>query len=187
MHVAATLHAECADDVERGTAQPLMHRIGKRLDGGNHDAIARMYAEWVDVLHRADCNAGPLCIAHHLILNLLPANEAALHHHLTDRARAQATSDALPVLLLRHHDPTTRPAEREGWSHDRRESDLGECRRRRRVARRRRLPLNDRARRRWLTDAVTHCPEELAILRHLDRRKWRAEEANRMSLKDASI
>ena len=74
MHVAATLHAEGADDVERGAAQPLMHRIWECLNGGNHDAVTRMYAEWVNVLHGADRNAGPLRIAHHLVLNLLPAN-----------------------------------------------------------------------------------------------------------------
>ena len=164
-----------------------MHRIWECLNGCHDDAIARMHAERVNVLHGADRNAGPLRIAHHLIFDLLPANEAALHHDLTDRAGAQAASDALPVLLLRHHDPATRSTEREGWSHDRRESDLQKCRRRRRVTRRRRLPFNDRAWCRWLTDAITHRPEELAILRHLDRRKRRAEEANRMSLKDASI
>ncbi len=164
-----------------------MYRIWERLDGCHHDAVARMYAEWVNVLHRADRNAGSFCIAHHLVFDLLPANEAALHHHLTDRAGAQAASDALPVLLLRHHDPATRPTEREGGSHDRRESDLRECRRRRRVTRRLRLPLNNGARRRRLPDPVTHRSEELAILRHFDRRKRRAKEANRMSLKDASI
>ena len=164
-----------------------MHRIWERLNGCHDDAVTRMHAERVNVLHGADRNAGPLRIAHHLIFDLLPANEAALHHHLADRAGAQAASDALPVLLLRHHDPATRPTEREGGSHDRRESDLRECRRRRRVTRRLRLPFNNRARRRWLTDPVAHRPEELAILRHLDRRKRRAEEANRMSLKDASI
>ena len=146
-----------------------------------------MHAEGVNVLHRADRNAGPLRVAHHLVLNLLPADQAALHHHLANGARAQAAADALPVLLLRHHDPATRPTEREGWAHDRRESDLRECRRRRRVTRRGRLPFNDRAWCRWLSDSITHCPEELAILRRLDRRKRRAEEANRMSFKDASI
>ena len=146
-----------------------------------------MHAEGVNVLHRADRNAGPLRVAHHLVLNLLPADQAALHHHLANGARAQAAADAFPVLLLRHHDPTTRPTEREGWAHDRRESDLRECRRRRRVTRRGRLPFNDRAWCRWLSDSITHCPEELAILRRLDRRKRRAEEANRMSFKDASI
>ena len=164
-----------------------MHRIGKRLNRRHDDAVARMYAERVNILHGADRNAGPLCVAHHLIFDLLPANEAALHHHLADRTGAQAASDALPVLLLRHHNPATRPTEREGGSHDCRESDLRECRLRRCVTRHLRLPLNDGARRRWLTDAVTHRSEELAILRHFDRRKRRAEEANRMSLKDASI
>ena len=164
-----------------------MHRIRQRLYWRDDDAVTSVHAERVDVLHGANRNAGPLRIAHHLVLNLLPANEAALHHHLANGARAQAASDALPVLLLRHHDPATRSTEREGGAHDRRESDLRECRRRRRVARRLRLPLNDGARRRWLTDPVAHRPEELAILRRLDRRKRRAEEANRMSLKDASI
>ena len=60
LHVAPSLDAERADDVERGAAQPLMHGIGERLHGSNHDAIARVYTERINVLHRADRNARPL-------------------------------------------------------------------------------------------------------------------------------
>ena len=87
--------------------------------------------ERVDVLHRADRDARVLRVAHHLVLDLLPADEALLDHHLADRAGAQAGPDPLAVGLLGLDDPAAGPAERERRPDDRRQPDLGEGRVRR--------------------------------------------------------
>ena len=164
-----------------------MHRVGQGLHGGDHDAVARMHAERVDILHGADGNAGVLGVAHHLVFDLLPADEAALDHHLANRAGAQAALHALPVLLFGGNDAAARAAEGEGGANDRGEADLRERRRRRLHALVVVRPLHHGAWRRWLPDAIAHLAEELTILRHLDRRERRAKEANRMPLEDAGI
>ena len=164
-----------------------MHRIGQGLHGGDDDAVARMHAERVDILHRADGYAGVLGVAHHLVFDLLPANETALDHHLANRASAQATLHALPVLLLGGNDATARAAKGEGGANDGGETDLRE----RRLCSLHALvvvyPLHHGAWRRGLPNAIAHLAEELTILRHLDRRERRAEEANRMPLEDTGI
>ena len=164
-----------------------MHRVGQGLHGGDHDAVARMHAERVDILHGADGNAGVLGVAHHLVFDLLPANEAALDHHLANRAGAQAALHALPVLLFGGNDAAARAAEGEGGANDRGEADLRERRRRRLHALVVVRPLHHGARCRGLPNAVAHLAEELTILRHLDRRERRAKEANRMPFEDAGI
>ena len=63
---------------------------GQRLDRRDDDRVAGVDAERVDVLHRAHRDARVLGVAHHLVLDLLPADEALLDHHLADRAGAQA-------------------------------------------------------------------------------------------------
>ena len=164
-----------------------MDGVWQRLHGGDHDAVARMDAERVDILHGADGNAGVLGVAHHLVFDLLPANEAALDHHLTNRAGAQATLHALPVLLFGSNDAAARATEREGGANDGGETDLRE----RRLCSLHALvvvcPVHHGARRCGLPNAIAHLAEELAILRHLDCREWRSEEANWMSLEDTGI
>ncbi len=90
LDVAAALHAEGADDGERGGAESLVDRIGQRLDGRDDDGVARVDAQRVDVLHGAHGDAGVVRVAHHLVLDLLPAHETALDHDLADGAQAQA-------------------------------------------------------------------------------------------------
>ena len=81
-------------------AQPLVDRVGQRLDGRDDDRVAGVDAQRVDVLHGADGDARVVRVAHHLVLDLLPAHEAVLDHDLADGAQAQAGADALAVRLL---------------------------------------------------------------------------------------
>ena len=90
LDVAAALDAERADDLERGAAQALVNGIGQGLDRRDDDRVAGVDAERVDVLHRADGDARVIGVAHHLVLDLLPADEALLDHDLADRAGPQA-------------------------------------------------------------------------------------------------
>ena len=51
-------------------------------EGSHHDALARMDAQRVEVLHVADGDAVVVAVAHHLVLYLLPASQRLLHQHL---------------------------------------------------------------------------------------------------------
>ena len=85
-------------------AQPLVDRIGQRLDGRDDDRVAGVDAERVDVLHGADRDARVGGVAHHLVLDLLPAGEIALDDDLADGTGAQARTHAVEVFRLRGDD-----------------------------------------------------------------------------------
>src|SRR5450756_1812424 len=126
--------------------------------------IAGVDAQRVDVLHGADRDARVLVVAHHLVLDLLPADETLLHHHLADGAGTQAGPHALAVISLHLDDPAAGPAKREGGPDDRRQPDL----RQRAIGRGGTLgvrgSLDDRRRRIGLFQAVQQVAELLAIL-----------------------
>ena len=54
--------------------------------GRDDDRVAGVDAERIDVLHGADRDARVIRVAHDLVLDLLPADEAALDHDLADGA-----------------------------------------------------------------------------------------------------
>src|SRR3954451_14017007 len=90
-----------------------------------------MDPERVDVLHRAHGDAGVVGVAHHLVLNLLPADETALDHDLAAGARPETGTDPLAVLVLRLDDPAAGPAKRECRADDGGQADRrkrGVCR-----------------------------------------------------------
>ena len=142
LDVAAALHAQRADDRERRAPQPLVDGVGERLDGRDDDRVAGVDAERVHVLHRAHGDARVLGVAHDLVLDLLPAHEAALDHDLLDGARPEARADALPVRLLGLHDAAAGAAQRERGPDDGGQADgrRGPPARRRGARRRRRPP-----------------------------------------------
>src|SRR4029078_13468425 len=96
LDVAAPLDAQGPDDRERRASQPLVDLVGQRLDPRPDDRVARVYAQRIDVLHRAHGDARVLGVAHDLVLDLLPADEAALDHDLLDPAGAEARADPPP-------------------------------------------------------------------------------------------
>src|SRR5919198_4253403 len=95
LDVAAALDAERADDPQRRGAQLLVLLVAERLRGRDDDRIPRMHAHRVEVLHVADGDGGVARVAHDLVLDLLPAGEAALDEHLPDRRGANARSHAV--------------------------------------------------------------------------------------------
>ena len=167
--------------------QPLVDLVGQRLDRRHDDRVAGVDAQRVDVLHRAHRDARVLGVAHDLVLDLLPADEAALDHHLLDRARPEARADPLPVRVLGLDDAAARAAERERRPDDRRQADVGERRLRRGVARVLVRALDDERRRVRLVDPVEQVAERLAVLGHADRLERRPEQADVVALEDAGL
>ena len=146
-----------------------------------------MDAERIDVLHRAHRDARVVGVAHDLVLDLLPADEAALDHDLADRARAQAGPDDLAVGGLGLDDAAAGAAERVGRPDDRRQADRVERHLRRVLALLGRGALDDEAGRVRLVDPVEQVAERLAVLGHVDGLERRAEQADRVALEDAGL
>ena len=187
LDVAAALDAERPDDRERGAAEPLVDRVGQRLDRRDDDRVAGVDAERVDVLHRAHGDARVVGVAHDLVLDLLPADEALLDHDLADRARPQAGPDPLAIGRLGLDDAAAGATEREGGPDDGRQADRRERHVGGAVARRLGRALDDRARGVRLPDPVEQVAERLAILGHPDRLERRAQEPDGVSFEDAGV
>ena len=86
LDVAAALDAERADDFQADGAQELVFLVGERLAGRDDDAVAGVDAHRVDILHVADGDAVVGAVAHHLVLDLLPADKGAFEENLIDGA-----------------------------------------------------------------------------------------------------
>jgi hypothetical protein len=72
-----------------------------RVSAGDRDRVARVHADGVDVLDRADDDRVVGGVAHELELVLLPAEDRLLEEHLGGRRVAQArAADAAEVVLV---------------------------------------------------------------------------------------
>ncbi len=187
LDVAAALDPERTDDRERSRAKPLVDGVRERLDRRDDDRIAGVDAQRIDVLHAAHGDARIVRVAHHLVLDLLPADEAPFDHHLADRAGAEPGPDALAIRRFGLDDAAAGAAERERRPDDRRQADGREGRVGRAVTLGLGRALDDVARGVWLADPVEQVAERLAILGHPDRLERRPEQPDRMALEDAGI
>ena len=70
------------DDLDGQCTQLMVFRIGQCLRGSNHDRLARMDAQRVEVLHVTHGDAVVVAVAHYLIFDFLPALQTLLHQHL---------------------------------------------------------------------------------------------------------
>ncbi len=164
-----------------------MDLVGQRLDRRDDDRIAGVDAERIDVLHRADGDARVVGVAHHLVFDLLPADEALLDHHLADGTRPKAGPNALAVGGLGLDDAAAGATERERRTDDRRQADGLERLRCRGVAGCLGRAFDDRARRVRLPDPVEQVAERLAVLGHPDGLERGAEHADRVAVEDAGV
>ena len=114
LDVAAALDPQPPDDPQRRRAQPLQLAVGKGLAGRDHDRVPGVDSHGVQVLHVADREAGVLGVPHHLVLDLLPAQQGPLHQHLPDGAGRQPLPDHRPQLQRGGGDPAPGPAQGEG-------------------------------------------------------------------------
>ncbi len=181
LDVAAALDAQGADDAQAGRAQHLVLLVGEGLAGRDHDAVAGVDAHGVEVLHVADGDAVVGAVAHHLVLDFLPAQQAALQQHLVDGAGGQpAGHDALHVVLG-VGDAAAGAAQGVGGAHHQGQAQ----------------PAGHLSRlvhggdggalRHRLADVGQHALEELAVLGLADGVQRRAQEAHAVAVEDAGV
>ena len=83
LHVrAAGLDADLAQHRDRGVAHALVFLVGQRQRRRHRDRVAGMHAHRIEVLDRADDDAIVVLVAHHLHLELFPAEHRFLDQHL---------------------------------------------------------------------------------------------------------
>ena len=181
LDVAAALDAQGADDLQAGRAQHLVLLVGQRLAGRDDDAVAGVHAHRVEVLHVADGDAVVGAVAHHLVLDLFPAEQAALQQHLVDGAGGQPAADDLLQLLRCEGDAAAGAAERVGGADDERQAEYvgdeprlaqaGDC----------------RAVRHRLADVLQQLLEQLAVFGLADRLQRRAQQPHVVLVEHARV
>ena len=140
-----------------------------------------MHAHRVDVLDRADDDEVVGDVAHHLELELLPADDRLLDQDLVHRAQVEAALGELVELVDVVGDAAADAAERERGPDDGREADvvddgggLGER-------------PGDAALRHLDANLPHRVAEQQAILGHLDRVDLRADQLDAVLLQDAAL
>ena len=168
--VAAALDAELGDDLERGGTKHLIVFIGEGESGRDDDGVARVHADGVEVLHRADGEHVPRAVAQHFELDLLPAADVLFDEHLRDGREHEAVVGDEAELLLVVRDAAARAAQRERGTHD---DGIAEffCDRDAFVHR-----IGDVGRDDGLMDLFHRLLEEFAVLRPIDRIELGADE-----------
>ena len=86
LYVTSAFHTQLGDDVQRRISEHLVLFISECLGRSHNDAVAGVHAHRVDIFHVTDGDAGAVSVPHDLILDLLPAGDAALHEHLSHTA-----------------------------------------------------------------------------------------------------
>ncbi len=100
LHVgAAGIHSDLAQHRNGCVAHDLVFLVRQRLRRGHGDGVAGMHAHRIEVLDRADDDAVVLAVAHHLHLELFPAEQGLLDQHLGGRRQVEAAVDDLLELL----------------------------------------------------------------------------------------
>ena len=120
----AGLHADGADHLSGQVAHGLVLDVGERLRGGHGDRVARVHAHRVDVLDAADDHDVVGLVAHHLQLELLPAEDRFLDQHFVRRAVPERPRPQLLQLLPVVGDSTPEAPESEAGPQDEREPEL---------------------------------------------------------------
>ena len=127
LHVgAAGLHPDLAQHRDRGVAHDLIFLVGERQRRRHRDRIAGVHAHRIEILDRADDDAVVLLVAHHLHLELFPAEHQFLDQHFAGRRGVDAALDDVDELRLVVGDAAAGAAERERRPDDRRQADVFE-------------------------------------------------------------
>ncbi len=143
--------------------------------------FAGVDAHRIDVLDRADDDAIVLLVAHHLHLELFPAEHALLDQHFVSRRSVDAALDDLDQFASRVGDAPARPAHGEARADDRGQADVGD----RGQGLRQRLHLM-RARR-LEADPGHRLAEQFAVLGLVDRVGSGADHLDVVALERAHL
>ena len=128
LHVgAAGLDPDGADHRDRLVAQLLVLAVGQRHLRRDRHRVARVDAHRVDVLDRADDHDVVRAVAHHLELELAPAEHGLVDQHLADRRRGEARARrSRSNSSSRARDAAAAAAERERRADDQRQPEVVE-------------------------------------------------------------
>ena len=110
------------DGLQGDVAELLVLMVAQGLTGRDHNALTRMDAERIKVLHVADRDAVVGTVPHHLVLNLLPTLQILLHKHL--RRGGEGLVEQGVELLLVVGETGAKPTKGEGRAHHQGEADL---------------------------------------------------------------
>ena len=121
---AAGVHADLAQHRHRGIAHDLILLVGERLGRSDGDGIPGMHAHRIEIFDGADDDAVVRLVAHHLHLELLPAQHRFLDQDFADRRQIKAALDDLHQLLTIVGNTATAAAQGEGRPDDGRKTDL---------------------------------------------------------------
>ena len=119
---SAGLDADLADDLARRVAHPLVFLVAQRENRRDGDAVARMHAHRIDVLNRADDDEVVGDVAHHLELELFPADDRLFDQHLVDRAQLEPALRKVAELFDVVRDAAADAPQGERWPDDERKA-----------------------------------------------------------------
>ena len=178
---AARLDADLPHDGDGGVAHLLVLDVGEGLGRGDGDRLARVDPHRVDVLDRTDDDDVVGLVAHHLELELLPAEDRLLEHDLVDERGVEAPLGDLGELLAVVGDAAPRAPQGEGGADDDRKPDLGGDGHHL-LHRPGEAAFGDLE-----ADPLHRLPEELAVLRLVDDRERGPDHLDAVLLEDAGL
>ncbi len=98
--VAAALHFQLGDNVQRGGTEHLVLLIRQRDGGSDNDRVARVNAHGIEIFHGADGYNVALAVADNLEFYLFPAAYALFDKHLGNGGQAQSVCGNVPQFVL---------------------------------------------------------------------------------------
>src|SRR6185503_10421249 len=124
LHVGtAGIDADLAQARNRGVAHDLIFLVGERLRGRHRDRVPGVHAHRIEILDRAHDDAVVLAVAHHLHLELFPADHRLLDEDFAGRTRVEPALDDRDEFFAVIRDAAAGAPQRERWTDDRREAD----------------------------------------------------------------
>ena len=126
LHVGASgVHADLAQHRDGSIAHPLVFLVRQGLRRRHRDRVPGVHPHRIEVLDRADDDAVVVGVAHHLHLELLPAQKRFLQQNLMGRRQVQAMCDDVPQFFLVPGYASPGSAQGERRPHDHGITDLG--------------------------------------------------------------
>ena len=124
LHVASPGNVQLADDIQRRRTQHLVFFVAQRLRRRYYDAVSRVHAYRIQILHIAHGDAVAVSVPHHFILDLLPAGNAPLDQDLPHAGQAKPILQNFHQLHSVLRNTAAAAAQRVGRTQDHRIADL---------------------------------------------------------------